>query len=1230
MSQRPQFRGLLGLAGLLFAILAPSGALQAAAGASPHTAAAPSRSSAPQEAGSGPADTARYIVELSDPPLIAYAGDQAGLPATAPGKARPEALDAEGRLDPQSAPAMAYAAFLSARQARFEAAVQSIAPGVRAGYHYRVALNGMSLRLDPQQAEVVRRMPDVLGLTREEAVIPLMDASLPQIKAPEAWQDPRIGGRAEAGKGVRIAVIDSGITASHPFFSPAGFQMPEGFPRASLVIGDQVLDYAAEDRARYTNAKVIAARVYVNPELVDPASQEDPRLTFTPLADGIGGFHGAHVAGTAAGSIARGAPGSTAGNLELSGVAPGAWLMAYKFSNAYTPEILKMIDDAVADGADVINNSWGTSAMNVLPSGYHPVARAFEQASAAGVVVVAAAGNAGSNGEATLGGPHQMSPSVITVANVQTGRSFAYELQALDAELPAELETHPTAYQAFDNSFGVIEKPAARIADFCNPLGLALGALGKVILEPIEGSCDIPGLPFQLPAQFGFVSKLLLAGVANAATPAPLIESIVFYAPDGEPGTTIQLLGLLDTFAPLLEQFGLNVKLPIVAVITGDQAMSLAAWADTHPSLKIRLDSTPRSVYDPALSDAANLTSSQGPVPMNARQLPQLGALKPDLSAPGTNIVSTNTDVDGQPDGYIAASGTSMSSPHVAGAAAVLIQAWPDWSPAQIKSALMVASDPVVTVAGETAPATVQGAGRLNLARAIDPGLLVLPPSFDLRLAPDAEQGVTLRLEDVRLAADSGITYRLREAPGIGAMPDQAVFDLAPEASLSIAAGGSSEVTLTTAALGLEPGVYDGHIVFEEAESATHLVRLRYRVVVPGDRRDVLLINIRRSATAGGGGIPGLPGIPGIPGLPGGGGFEDLEDYSVYWTTALDAAGLRHDVWTVADGAEAGAPPLSVLSRYDLVILAAGDGNAPLDQLLGGMTALQMYLLGGGRMLVSGHNWAHAGGQALGLQNNGAMHYLSRYFAGFELLADDVEPAGSITPERLFDLPITLASGPRSGAAANGGSVDFGRPLAGLQTLAPDGGLALPPDLGIAAPMVVDRVMPYMHSFLEVDGQGSLMTGVTEDATLETPMRADFIPWRAIFAGFGFEAVVAESGHHDRAAMLSKIHAWAMESSELSIQVTGPSSIETGQRATFIAEASAAPGVEVIGWRWDRGDGRGYVRSSDAVLASSYLRPGSITVRAEAMTAMGHTYVGESIVEVTGPARIYLPVLRLR
>lgn len=1185
-------------------------------------------------------DSSRYIVQLADAPLVAYRGGLPGLAATAPRPGDADAVaagalptgrspssDADApftRVRPElgSRAAIDYRAYLRERQAAAERAIQDIAPGSRALYHYDVAFNGLTLRLDPTQAARARLIPGVVAVTAEEQVLPLMDASLPIIGAPAAWADPRVGGRTTGGRGVRLAVIDSGITATHPMYEDSGFTPPPGFPKATWTVGDAVTAYDAADLARYTNDKVIVARAYANPEVYDPATP------LTPLADGIGGFHGGHVAGTAAGSVVKGAPGMKNGSIELSGVAPGAYLMAYKFSDAYTPEILKMIDDAVADGADVINNSWGTAAMNVMDPDLHPVSQAFKAAERSGVVVVAAAGNAGTNGEATLGGPHQMIDEVITVANTRTGRGFAYYVYAADNGLAEDLLKHPAAYEAFGNDFTVIEKPAVRLADFCNVLGLALNARNKVVLEPAAGKCDIPGLPIgnlPIPDQFGFLTKLLLAGVTNgtaAGFGGPPVESIVFYAPDGDPAQLGTVLGLLDQFAPLLGQLGVTVKFPVVAMITGPKAVELAAWADGHKSLKLKLDGTPATVNDAAQVDQAHPTSSQGPSPS--------GSLKPDLAAPGTDILSANTAADGAPDGYALATGTSMSSPQVAGAAALLRQAWPGWKPADIKSALMVTADPVVKVGVDLAPAGVQGSGRLDLARAIDPGLLIQPPAVAIspsHLSP-GDTGLYVDLRDVRRAGTESEVYAVSNEPGAG-LDAAMLFQLPAGSTVTVPAGETLRWRLPLGAAGgmPPPGAYDGRLVFR---SASHTVRLAYRLTVPGDREDVLLINVRRTAAAAaGGGIPGLPGA--------GAGMTDGPDYEAYWTAALTAAGLSYDVWSVAAGAKAGAPPLSILQNHDLVILAAGDGNAPLDQLTGGMTSLQMYLLGGGRMLLSGWNYNHDPANGLGainVQGSGAMYFLSRYFAGFERTRNDVAAAGAIAPVRLFDAPLRLATIPGPDVAGNGGKIDLGRPLAGLVTKvdpgaggAPGGG-ATAPDLGIAAPGVVTRLMPYMRSYLEVDGGGSAVTGVTADATLESPERAAFIGWRALFAGFGVEAISGEAGSLDRASFLREVHDWAVESAAVALRLSGPDEVSAGKSATFTAEAKLPSGVEIAGWRWDRGDGSGYLVTQQPVLSLRYQRGGEIMARVELTTKAGHSYVAEHRLMVRGgPGVIHLPFL---
>jgi hypothetical protein len=618
--------------------------------------------------------------------------------------------------------------------------------------------------------------------------------------------------------------------------------------------------------------------------------------------------------------------------------------------------------------------------------------------------------------------------------------------------------------------------------------------------------------------------------------------------------------------------------------------------------MKLRLDSTPERVLDPAASDGAHPTTSQGPAPTSAG-----ATLKPDLAAPGTDILSTNTAQDGTPSGYTTATGTSMASPHVAGAAAVLRQAWPSWTPAEVKAALMTTADPLVRVGTDAAPATVQGAGRLNLEHAVDPELLVLPPSLNLGLRSGGDVSFTLNLRDVRLAGAGTVAWQLRHEPGTG---NTAVVPVLP-ATVDVPQDGRATVTVSfQLGAGLAAGDYDGRIAFTRGERR---VRVVYFLRVPGDRKDVLLLNVRRSATGAGGGFPGA-----------GAGYQDTPDYSRYWTSALGSAGLSYDVWTVAEGQQAGTPPLHVLQRYDVVMLLAGDGNAPLDRLAGGMTALQMYLLGGGRLVASGGKWPHglALAQAATLQNSGAMYFLSRYFAGFELVQDDATVATDLQPLRLFDAPVALSTTTSGEAAGNGGTLDVGRPLAALVTT---GGAGQPaPDLGIAAPGVVDRLLPYMRPYHESAPGAAVMTGVTPDATLEQPRRADDIPWRGMFAGFGLEAIAPLPDHADRTTVLRALFDWCVEPADLRLSIEGPDQLRAGREASFVADASSPAGVKVVGWRWDLGDGRPFVTTDSPLLRASFDRFGPLTLRVEALTEHGHTWVAEKAVRVGG-ARLFLP-----
>ncbi len=252
-------------------------------------------------------------------------------------------------------------------QQAFRSELATRVPGAEIGWRYRLVANGFSLALPSSEVERLRALPGVRDVLPAGSYAPQLTSSPQQIGAPALW------GQAldTAGQGVKVGIIDSGIDPTHPFFDPAGYVMPAGFPR-----GQQ----------RFTTAKVIVARVFA-PKGATAAST---RVAYSDDDSS----HGTHVAGIAAGNADTNADGR-----RVSGVAPRAYLGNYKVfvetstglsPNANSPAIVAAIEAAVADGMNVINFSGGEP--EIEPS-RDIVAIALDAAAAAGVVPVVAAGN---------------------------------------------------------------------------------------------------------------------------------------------------------------------------------------------------------------------------------------------------------------------------------------------------------------------------------------------------------------------------------------------------------------------------------------------------------------------------------------------------------------------------------------------------------------------------------------------------------------------------------------------------------------------------------------------------------------------------------------------------------------------------------------------------------------------------------------------------------------------
>src|SRR5262249_13625211 len=303
---------------------------------------------------------------------------------------------------------------IQAAQARAIAQLHTAIPSARVSRRFSVILDGITVTLPAKQlAKLVR-----LGFVAK--VYPSYRYSLDLNESPGIIQATQLEAQSGAsGAGLKIGVVDDGIDQTNPFFNPAGFQYPSGFPKGNLA---------------FTTPKVIVARAFAG-----PGSGKNGEL---PL-DRNASFHGTHVSGIAAGDAGTTAPAGPDHPTVtgLSGVAPKAWLGNYRVFNqptpfggniAETPEIIAAFEAAVADGMNVINFSGGGAQTDPSEDAMVP---AVANTVAAGVVPVIAAGNDRDDfGLGTVGSPGT-APDAITVAAVSNTHFFGRELHVVSPAL---------------------------------------------------------------------------------------------------------------------------------------------------------------------------------------------------------------------------------------------------------------------------------------------------------------------------------------------------------------------------------------------------------------------------------------------------------------------------------------------------------------------------------------------------------------------------------------------------------------------------------------------------------------------------------------------------------------------------------------------------------------------------------------------------------------------------
>jgi subtilisin family serine protease len=284
-------------------------------------------------------------------------------------------------------------AAIAADQARLERRIVHTIPSARIRWRYRHVLDAVAVVLPARDIGRLSQIDGVEEVYPSVRYSPALDESPGLINAPALWGSDLAG----AGQGIKIGIVDDGVDQAHAFFNAAGFAAPPGYPRGNLA---------------YTTAKVIVARAFPPPTTTwkYAARPFDPQYS----------VHATHVAGIAAGDYNA----TQRNNRPVSGVAPRAYIGNYKVLTVPTPdvgldgnspEIVKGIDAAVADGMNVINLSLGEPEVDL---GRDIVVKAIDAAADAGVIPVIAAGNDFDEfGYGSVASPGD-APKALTVAAV--------------------------------------------------------------------------------------------------------------------------------------------------------------------------------------------------------------------------------------------------------------------------------------------------------------------------------------------------------------------------------------------------------------------------------------------------------------------------------------------------------------------------------------------------------------------------------------------------------------------------------------------------------------------------------------------------------------------------------------------------------------------------------------------------------------------------------------------
>lgn len=754
----------------------------------------------------------RYIVLLDEPAAATYAGGIPGIAATRAGKGE--------KFNARSAAVREYRDLLRDRQATVANRV-----GATRSQSYTVANNGFAASLTSAQATELSSAPGVLAVVEDQLAKPDTTSSPEFLGLTQGGQAVAPWTETGAGKGVVVGVIDSGYWPESPSFTgtpmPTASGVSAGAPGPVRVALSKTAEtqFFKADGGTFTgrcergesfpvdtcNSKVVSADAFS--EGFRSAVKRSDWGTTEYDSPRDGGGHGSHTGSTAAGNSDVDVTIDGVGFGKASGMAPAAKIAVYKVcweakvdaqTGCYNSDTTAAIDQSVADGVDVINYSISGTRTNVVD----PVEIGYLNAAAAGIFVAASAGNSGPDASTVA----HNSPWLTTVA----------------------ASTHVTFEGTVVLGNGAQYKGASTTAD---------GTTGSLVLSTTAGVTGATATQVRL-CYPGTLDPAVVTGkivVCDRGVIARVDKSAAVKQAGGKG------MVLANT-----SPSSLDADLHMVPTVHVDHVAGAAIKAYVNANLTSAT----------ATLAKGNLTTSTTPVPQIApfsSRGPAAAAggdlLKPDITAPGVSVIAAVAPPSNSGRSWDFYSGTSMSSPHVAGLAAYYLSEFPTWSPMAVKSAMMTtAYDLKDSSGGVDSDPFNQGAGHVDPTQFFNPGV-VFESDEDDWYAYIAGQGATvpsaatttapidasdLNVASLAIGDLAGVQTVTREVTDVTGTQEtyRASYSGSDAISVSfnsnkytVPAGGTLPVTLTVKATGTSYGSYAKGFITLTGDKG-HVVRI--------------------------------------------------------------------------------------------------------------------------------------------------------------------------------------------------------------------------------------------------------------------------------------------------------------------------------------------------------------------------------------------------------------------